>query len=83
MKGKILFTQPLEVRQLMLQLKAYNYRYQDLSPIQNNNKFCNKSTNSSFTISSDSWVTDRKPVNTGNEYQLYLGSVSNINVPLY
>ena len=29
----------------------------------------------------DSRVTDRKPVNTGNKYQLYIGSASNIIVP--
>ena len=28
-------------------------------------------------------MTERKPVNTGNEYQLDIGSASNINVPLY
>ena len=30
-----------------------------------------------------SWVTDRKPVNKGNEYQLDIGSASNINILLY
>ena len=29
------------------------------------------------------WVRDRKPVNTGNENQLDIGSASNINMPLY
>ena len=28
-------------------------------------------------------MTDRKPVNTGNDYQLDIGSASNIIVPLY
>ena len=28
-------------------------------------------------------MTDRKPVNKGNEYQLDKGSGSNINIPLY
>ena len=28
-------------------------------------------------------MTDRKPVDTGNEYQLDIGPASNINVPLY
>ena len=28
-------------------------------------------------------MTDRKPVNTGNEYQLDIGSASYINIPLY
>ena len=29
------------------------------------------------------WVSDRKPVNTCNEYQLDIGSASNIKMPLY
>ena len=29
------------------------------------------------------WVSDRKPVNTGIEYKLDIGSASNFNVPLY
>ena len=33
----------------------------------------------SFTLSFDSWVTDRKPINTGNEYQLDMGSPSIVN----
>ena len=36
-----------------------------------------------FTLSFDALVTDRKPVNTVNEYQLNKGSASNVNIPLY
>ena len=36
-----------------------------------------------FTLSFDAWVTDRKPVNTGNAYQLDIGSASISNIPLY
>ena len=43
----------------------------------------NESIRQSFTLSFDSWVTDRKPIDTGNEYQLDIGSASNINIPLY
>ena len=43
----------------------------------------NESIRENFTISFDAWVTDRKPVNTGNEYQLDMGSASDINIPLY
>ena len=42
-----------------------------------------ESTRQSFTLSFDLWVCDRKPVNTGNEYQLDIGSASNINAPLH
>ena len=43
----------------------------------------NESFKPSFTLSFDSWVTDRKTVITGNDCQLDIGSASNINVPLY
>ena len=42
----------------------------------------NEAIRASFTLSFDACVTDRKPVNTGNEYQLDIGSASNINFPL-
>ena len=42
-----------------------------------------ESIRQSFTLSFDSWVTARKSVNTGNEYQLDIGSASSINVHLY
>ena len=43
----------------------------------------NESIRRRFTLSFDLWVSDRKPVNEGNEYQLDIGSGSNINGPLY
>ena len=43
----------------------------------------NEAFRENFTLSFDAWVTDRKPINTGNEYQLDIGSASNINIPLY
>ena len=42
----------------------------------------NESIRQSFILSFYLWVSDRKPVITGNEYQLDKGSASNINVPL-
>ena len=43
----------------------------------------NEAIRENFTLFFDAWVTDRQPVNTGNEYQLDIGSASNINTPLY
>ena len=43
----------------------------------------NNAIRESFTLSFDDWVTDRKPVITGNGYQLDIGSASNVNIPLY
>ena len=43
----------------------------------------NDSIKNSFSLSFDSWTTDRKIVNTGLEYQLDIGSSANINSPKY
>ena len=43
----------------------------------------NEAIRENFTLSFDAWVTDRKPAKTGNEYQLDIGSASNINISLY
>ena len=43
----------------------------------------NESIRQSLALLFDIWASDRKPVNTGNEYQLDIGSASNINMPLY
>ena len=37
----------------------------------------------SFTLSYESWTTDRKPVDTAQAFQLDIGSESKINAPLY
>ena len=36
----------------------------------------NDSIKNSFTLSFDSWVTDRKIVNNGNEFQIDIGKCS-------
>ena len=54
-----------------------------MSSLQNNNKFL---TNQLGNVLHYLLIPGRlidKPVNTGNEYQLDIGSASNINVPLY
>ena len=37
----------------------------------------------SFTLSYESWTTDRKPVDTAQEIQLDIRSASKINASLY
>ena len=54
-----------------------------LVPSAEQQQIFNEAFRESFTLCFDAWVTDRKPVNTGNEYQLDIGSASDINVPLY
>ena len=41
------------------------------------------SIKNSFTLSFNSWTSDRKIVNTGLEFQVYVGSAQNINSPKY
>ena len=43
----------------------------------------NEAISQTFTLSYESWTTDRKPIDTGREFQLDLSSASNINSPLY
>ena len=52
-------------------------------PSPEQQQFFNEAIRQSFKLSFDYWVTDRKPVNTGNEYQLDRGSASNISIPSY
>ena len=43
----------------------------------------NKAIQNNFTLSFDEWTTDRRIVNTGLEFQVDIGSASNINSPKY
>ena len=43
----------------------------------------NESIKNSFTLTFDSWTTDRETVDTGREYQLDIGSSSDINSQKY
>ena len=54
-----------------------------LVPSAEQQQIFNEAIIENFTLSFDAWVTDRKPINTGNEYQLDIGSASNINIALY
>ena len=45
--------------------------------------YFNEAISKTFTLSYESWTTDRKPVNTAREFQLDISSASNINSPLY
>ena len=46
-------------------------------------KYCVMNLLSSFTLSFDSWSTDRKTVDTQLEYQVDLGTAQKINSPNY
>ena len=53
------------------------------NPSPETEKFFNGAITKSFISSFKSWTTDREPVSNGREFQLDIGSASNINAPLY
>ena len=45
--------------------------------------YFNEAISKTFTLSFESWTTDRKPVDIAREFQIDISSASNINSPLY
>ena len=45
--------------------------------------FFTEAISKTFSLSYESWTTDRKPVDTAREFQVDISSASNINSPLY
>ena len=43
----------------------------------------NEAISKTFSLSYESWTTDREPVDTAREFQIDISSASNINSPLY
>ena len=43
----------------------------------------NEAVSKTFTLSYETWTTDRKPVDTAREFQVDISSASNIDSPLY
>ena len=43
----------------------------------------NQAISETFTLSFESWTTDRKPIDTARKFQIDISSASNINTPLY
>ena len=54
-----------------------------LVPSAQQQQMFNEAIRENFILSFDAWVTERKPVNTGNEYHIDIGSSSNKNFPSY
>ena len=83
-KKNILFTNnAFGVNDVNVTINSIYLYIPSLVPSAEQQQMFNEAIRENFTLSFDAWVTDRKPVNTGNEYQLDIGSASNINIPLY
>ena len=81
-KQNIIYT-TIEGNDVIVTISSIYLYIPSLVPSVEQQQIFNESIRESFILSFDSWVTDRKPVNTGNEYQLDIGSAPNINIPLY
>ena len=81
-KQNILYT-TLGGNDVNVTINSFYLYIPSLVPSAEHRQIFNEAIRENFTLSFDAWVTDRKPVNTGNEYQLDKGSAFNINIPLY
>ena len=64
-------------------LMKFIYIYQSYIPSPEVQKILYEAITKSFTLSYESWTTDRKPVDTAQEIQLDIRSASKINASLY
>ena len=54
-----------------------------ITPFPGTQVYLNEAFSKTFTLSYESWTTDRKLVVTAEEFQIDISSASNINSPLY
>ena len=64
-------------------IKSVNLHLPTKIPNTETQRFFNEAFTKSFTLSFESWTTDRKPVNAGKELQVGIGSASNTSAALY
>ena len=71
------------VDDIILRIRSLYLCIPTLNPKSQTQLLFNESISKNFTLSFGSWSTDRKSVQTTNEYQLDVGSASNVNSTLY
>ena len=64
-------------------INSINLFIPQIIPSPETQVYFNEAISKTFTLSYESWTTDRKNVDTAREFQLDLSSASNINSPLY
>ena len=64
-------------------IKSINLFIPQIIPSPETQVNFNQAISQTFTLSFESWTTDRKLVDTGKEFQIDISSASNINSPLY
>ena len=81
-KRDILYT-TLDDDDVNVTINSISLFFPQLIPSPETQVFFNEAISQTFTLSFESWTTDRKPVDTAREFQLDISSASNINSPLY
>ena len=81
-KQDILYTN-LGDNDVNVTINSINLFIPQIIPSPETQVYFNEAISKTFTLSYESWTTDRKPVDTAREFQIDLSSASNINSPLY
>ena len=64
-------------------IKSIHRYIPTIIPSSGTEKSFNEVITKNFTLSQESWITDRKPIDTAREYQVDISSTTNIKSPLY
>ena len=64
-------------------INSINLFIPQIIPSPETQVYFNEAISKTFTLSYESWTTDRKPVDTARDFQIDISSASNINSPLY
>ena len=81
-KQDILYTN-LGDNDVNVTINGINLFIPQIIPSPETQVYFNEAISKTFTLSYESWTTDRKPVDTAREFQVDISSASNINSPLY
>ena len=81
-KRDILYT-TLDDDDVNVTINSISLFFPQLIPSPETQVIFNEAISQTFTLSYESWTTDRKPVDTARDFQVDISSASNINSPLY
>ena len=81
-KQDILYTN-LGDNDINVTINSINLFIPQIIPSPETQVYFNEAISKTFTLSHESWTTDRKSVDTAREFQIDISSVSNLNSPLY
>ena len=81
-KQEILYT-TLDDNDVNVTINSISLFIPQIIPFPETQNFFNEAIPKTFSLSYESWTTDRKPVDTAIEFQIDISSASNLITPLY